>query len=75
MWVLNKTGQEVRFNRSHRASIDRVSALSIKVPPLSIQQEIVSQIEIYEAEVAKAKEVMEGVAVRKQAILDKWLKE
>jgi type I restriction-modification system DNA methylase subunit/restriction endonuclease S subunit len=74
MWALNKVGQEVRFSRSHRASIDRVSALSINIPPLSIQQEIVSQIDIYESEIAEAKQVLEGVANRKQAILDKWLK-
>lgn len=75
MWVLNKAGQEVRFNRSHRASIDRVSALSIKVPTLSIQKEIVSQIETYETEIAKAKQVIQNVAARKQAILDNWLKD
>ncbi len=75
MWALNKAGSEVRFNRSHRASIDRVSALSIKVPPLSIQQEIVIKIESYEAEIAKAKQVIESTPARKQTILDKWLKE
>jgi restriction endonuclease S subunit len=74
-WVLNKAGQEVRFSRSHRASIDRVSALSIKAPTLSIQQEIVNQIETYEIEIEIAKQVIEGVAIRKQAILDNLLKE
>lgn len=73
MWALNKRGQEVRFSRNHRASIDRINALSIQVPPLSKQQEIVTQIESYEVEIAKAKQVMDGAAARKQAILDKWL--
>jgi len=35
----------------------------------------VSQIETCETEIAKAEQILEGVAIQKQAILDKWLKD
>ncbi len=56
-----------------RVPISYYESLQIPVPPLSKQQEIVAQIESYEAEIAKAKHVMDGAAIRKQVILDKWL--
>lgn len=44
------------------------------IPTLSDQQRIVSEIESYEAEIAKAKAVMAGCAERKKQILEKWLR-
>lgn len=38
------------------------------------QLRIVSKIESYEAEIAKAKAVMAGCAERKKQILEKWLR-
>lgn len=48
--------------------------LELSVPSLSEQQRIVSEIESYEAEIAKAKVVMAGCAERKRQILEKYLK-
>ena len=48
--------------------------VTIPVPSIEDQQRIVSKIESYEAEIAKAKAVMAGCAERKKQILEKWLR-
>ena len=47
--------------------------LEIPVPSLSEQQRIIKEIEGYELEITKAKEVMASCAERKKKILEKWL--
>lgn len=54
-------------------TVPNFGKMAIPVPSLSEQQRIVSEIESYEAEIAKAKAVMDGCAERKKQILDKWL--
>ncbi len=48
--------------------------VKVPIPSLSEQQRIVSEIEQYEKEIAKAKETMAGCAERKKQILEKYLK-
>lgn len=55
-------------------NLSNIKNIQIPIPSLSEQQHIVSKIESYEAEIAKAKAVMEGCAERKKQILEKWLK-
>ena len=45
--------------------------VKIPLPPLDIQRKIVAEIEGYEAEIAKAKTIMDGCAARKQEILSR----
>lgn len=54
-WALEIAGLSVRFSRSHRASIARVKALSIKLPSIEIQNEFTGKIEELEASIIKAK--------------------
>lgn len=66
-------------SNSNGANIKSISQntllnISIPVPPLAVQQRIVSEIETYEQKIAEAKTVMAGCAERKKLILDKWLK-
>lgn len=44
------------------------------MPQQKTQQQIVAEIQTYEATIAEAKAVIDGNAGRKQAILDKYLK-
>ena len=44
-WLLDKAGQEVHFSRNHRASIDRIKGLSVTVPTIQEQNNIVDKIE------------------------------
>lgn len=47
--------------------------IAIPVPPLAKQQEIVKQIESYQAEIAKLENLMVQSASKKQAILNQYL--
>ena len=71
--LLEEEGKKVGFKRSYRASIDRIESLSVKIAPIEQQHNAISKIESYEAEIAKAKAVMEGCAERKKQILEKYL--
>ena len=73
-YVLEKEGKKEGFKRSYRASIDRIEAMTLKLPPLAKQQEIVSKITTLESKITDAKKIMEECPARKQQILDKWLK-
>jgi len=72
-WVLNKEGIERNFSRVLRASIDRIKGLSVKVPPLSEQQQIVSEIEKIELEIAENQKVIDNSPELKNEILRKYL--
>lgn len=73
-YALEKAGQKEGFKRSYRASIDRIEAISIKLPLLSEQQQIVAQISALEEKIAAAKRVMSECPHKKQEVLDKWLR-
>lgn len=72
-YLLQKEGERVGFNRSYRASIDRIESLTVDVAPIEEQRKAVSKVEQYEAEIRKAQAIMNGCAARKKAIFDKYL--
>ena len=72
-YLLQKEGERVGFNRSYRASIDRIESLTVDIAPIEEQRKAVSKVEQYEAEIRKAQTIMDGCAARKKAILDKYL--
>ncbi len=55
-------------------SVKTILEVECVIPSLIDQQEIVKQIETYEAAIAEAKAVMAGCAERKKMVLEKWLK-
>jgi restriction endonuclease S subunit len=56
-----------------RVPIEFYEDLKIPVLPMAEQQQIISQVEQYEAEIRKAQAIMDDCPVRKKAILDKYL--
>ncbi|TAE66524.1 MAG: hypothetical protein EAZ85_15865 [Bacteroidetes bacterium] len=72
-WTLNKIGTEMRFSRSFRASIDRIEGIKIPVPPLEIQEKLVSEIEILETKIIENEAIIKKSASEKQAVLKKYL--
>ena len=57
-----------------RVPIEFYEDLEIPVLPMTEQQQIISQVEQYEAAIRQAQAIMDGCAARKKAILDKYLK-
>lgn len=73
-YPLLKAGEQEGFSRANRASTERVRALTISVPDIDTQKDVVAKILEYEAKIAEAQTIINGGAERKQAILDKYLK-
>lgn len=71
--LLEEEGKRAGFNRSYRASIGRIKSLSIQIASIEEQRNAISEIEICEQIITKAKETMAGCAVRKKHIMEKWL--
>lgn len=72
-WVLHKEGLMKRFSRQLRASIDRISDITINAPSLAEQQKIIAEIEKLEVEIAKAQQIIDNAPSQKAAILKKYL--
>jgi restriction endonuclease S subunit len=54
-------------------SQSKIKNITVVIPPLPIQQQLVKEIEILEAQIATAQNVIDNAAAQKQAILKKWL--
>ena len=74
VYPLQKEGERLRFSRANRASTERIRSLSLQVPSLAVQKEVVEKLRKYDAEIANAKQQIASAPSRKQAILDKYLK-
>ena len=73
-WVLYEVGVHQGFKRNYRASIDRIEALTLLLPPYEVQKKAVEQISVLEAKINAAKAVIEECPNRRKQILDNWLK-
>ena len=73
MFMLDIAGQQAAFNRSNRASIDRIKSLSIPNVPLDIQNKVIAEVEEYEAIIAEAQAKMSQCAEQKKEILKKYI--
>lgn len=54
-------------------SVTNIKTVSIQVPSLEIQKQIVSKIEVMERKISEAKKVIDGAKKQKEAILKKYL--
>jgi type I restriction enzyme M protein len=72
-WLLNEEGKKRGFSRTLRASIDRIQGIIVKVPPLSDQQKVVSEIGKIEAQITEAQKVVDATQALKNEALKKYL--
>lgn len=72
-WALYKEGENKNFSRQLRASIDRITGISIKVPSPDKQREVIAKVEDLERQIADAKKVLENSETLKMGILKKYL--
>lgn len=54
-------------------NLGNIKDIKIPVPSLDQQQAIVTEIEGYEAEIAKLEKIIEGISERKKEVLEKYL--
>lgn len=74
VYPLLKAGEHERFSRANRASTERIKALTIRVPSIDCQKETVKKVAEIENKIEALKQQMEECQVRKQSVLDKYLK-
>ena len=74
VYPLLKAGEAERFSRSNRASTERVKSLSIMLPDVATQNDVARQLIEKENEIARLIQQMKDCLVRKQEILNKYLK-
>lgn len=71
-YIMNQAG--VNGIKMPRGNKEAAMNFEVVVPSIADQQQIIAQVEQYEAEIRKAQAIMAGCATRKKAILDKYLK-
>ncbi|MCC8035975.1 MAG: restriction endonuclease subunit S, partial [Rikenellaceae bacterium] len=72
-WVLLKEGQEKKFSRQLRASIDRITGITIKVPSIEVQKSVIAEVELLENQIKEQQKVIDGSTDLKNAVLKKYL--
>ena len=71
--ALYETGKLEKFSRTLRASIERITALTVKLPGIDVQKAAVEQIVKLERQIADARQILDAAAEKRQAILNKYL--
>lgn len=72
-WALRQEGARVNFTRSYRASIDRVSGLTLDLPPQEIQMQLVQELKESKHKITEAQRIIDNAPAQKQAILKQYL--
>ena len=73
-FALNKEGVKIGFSRTKRASVNRISGITIPLPDYTEQQKVVFQIVELEKQIAEAQTIIDNSKQQKQEILNKYLK-
>ncbi|MFA7277798.1 MAG: restriction endonuclease subunit S [Candidatus Gracilibacteria bacterium] len=72
-YILQKEGEDLKFSRTKRASIDRIQGIKIQAPPIMEQQKAISEIEKLETEIVKIESNLSKISKQKEEILNKYL--
>ena len=71
--ALESEGAEIKFSKNYRTSIERVKNLSIPVPSVDEQKNVIVQIKPLEDAISKLYVDLEEVEARRKTILGKYL--
>lgn len=72
-WVLEMAGKEKQFSRQLRASIDRIAGITVQLPSIDRQKEIVRLVEQLENRNKELSAIIEDCKLYKTTILHKFL--
>lgn len=74
LMVLKDEGMKTGFDRTNRASIERISALNITLPDKTVQDDIVAKCRKFKAKISEIKEKKKKVLLNKESVFDKYIK-
>lgn len=72
-YALKKEGEKAGFSRNYKASIDRMQAIRIPIPPLTQQEKTIAKILPMEIKIEKLSAKLNTLPRLKKMILDKYL--
>jgi len=72
-WLIKKEGEKVNFSRNYRASIDRIKNINIKIPKISLQNKLITEIEKIEDKIKKIEEENKEIKIKKDKIINNYL--
>lgn len=72
--ALKIEGLKAEFDRTNRASIERISSLIVKLPDISVQEKIVIKCRQYKDKLKTIKEKKRSVLLEKEKVFDKYIK-
>lgn len=71
--ILKKEGLHKRFNRSHRASLDRIREISFNLPDINLQNECMKQVEALQKEIKQLERKLPNLPEEIAYIVRKYL--
>jgi type I restriction-modification system DNA methylase subunit/restriction endonuclease S subunit len=72
--LLDNEGAKVGFDRTNRASIERISALSLKIPDKKLQDDVIKKCKAYQKVISDSKTKMKTVLKKKEGIFESYIK-
>jgi type I restriction-modification system DNA methylase subunit/restriction endonuclease S subunit len=72
-FAFDRLGKKEHFDRTKRAKIEAVKALTIQLPDIEIQNQAIDEVKKMEEEIAKAKQEISREEQSKTTILEKYL--
>lgn len=72
--VLEREGTQLGFDRTNRASIERIKAISVKVPDKKVQDDVIQRCKIHKTKIDDAKEKIKIVLKKKEEIFESYIK-
>ena len=73
VWALEKAGQELKFSRSYRASLDRIESITIPLPPKKEMMEAMEEVLSIERKIKDLMNVLDTFEQQKRTIVDSFL--
>ena len=72
-WALKTEGEEKRFSRANRASIDSIKTITIKAPTKTIQKKLIENVKKIEEKITNAQSLINDFQSSKATIFKKYL--
>ena len=72
--ALEKEGAKAEFDRTNRASIERIKTLSVRIPDRIVQEEVVFKCRQLKKNISEIKQKKKKLLLKKEEVFDKYIK-
>lgn len=71
--ALETSGKQARFSRSYRASTDRIAGITIQIPTIQKQNQVIANVSELEIKIAQAQRQLDELSKKRNAIIKDFL--